>query len=155
MIECGVTSQFVEYQLTTLQDFRTDAVVHDNACGNGSISKAVVAKIEAAQAAGELLLPKADISIHATDMNLLFVDGISSTDEAEGSDQLLDFKAEIADCQNMPRLATSHFRHPITGFMLQQFQTSTPWRNRSCERRSSVLQRSDGMDGGRAAFHNC
>ena len=120
-IEGGVTSYIAEYFLTLLPDFGPDAIIHENACGNGSASKAVIAKIKAAQADAKLPSPKTNITIHATDINPLFVSDISSISKEQGWDQTVSFQAENADCQSMPHLATSRFTHSITGFVLQQF----------------------------------
>jgi ubiquinone/menaquinone biosynthesis C-methylase UbiE len=63
----AVTAQFTSHNLTLIPPIPSNSIVHDNACGPGTVSRAILSSN-----------PPPDVKIHATDIDQIFLDALSS-----------------------------------------------------------------------------
>jgi ubiquinone/menaquinone biosynthesis C-methylase UbiE len=63
----AVTAQFASHNLTLIPPIPSGSIIHDNACGDGTVSRAILSS----QA-------PTDLTIHATDIDQIFLDTLSS-----------------------------------------------------------------------------
>lgn len=68
------TSKFAAHNLTLIPSIQPGAVIHDNACGAGTVTRLIVGGPH----------PPADIQIHATDIDQPFLDVLASDAAAHG-----------------------------------------------------------------------
>ncbi|KAH7384361.1 hypothetical protein DE146DRAFT_636473 [Phaeosphaeria sp. MPI-PUGE-AT-0046c] len=64
-----VTAQFATYNLSLIPSIPSGSVVHDNACGDGTVSRLILSSSSS----------PTDIKIHATDIDQVFLDALSSS----------------------------------------------------------------------------
>ncbi|KAH7371249.1 hypothetical protein BKA66DRAFT_394142, partial [Pyrenochaeta sp. MPI-SDFR-AT-0127] len=62
-----VTADFAAHNLTLLPPFPSGSVIHDNACGAGTVSRLILSSN-----------PPSDLKIHATDMDQVFLDKLQN-----------------------------------------------------------------------------
>lgn len=62
-----VTADFAAHNLTLLPPFPSGSIIHDNACGSGTVSRLILSSS-----------PPSDIKIHATDMDQVFLDKLQN-----------------------------------------------------------------------------
>jgi hypothetical protein len=58
-----VTSQFAAHNLTLIPSIPSSSIIHDNACGDGTVSRLILTSS-----------PPSDLQIHATDNDQVFLD---------------------------------------------------------------------------------
>jgi ubiquinone/menaquinone biosynthesis C-methylase UbiE len=62
-----VTSQFAAHNLTLIPSIPSGSIIHDNACGDGTVSRLILTSS-----------PPSDLQIHATDIDQVFLDRLSA-----------------------------------------------------------------------------
>ncbi|KAF1846907.1 uncharacterized protein K460DRAFT_248635, partial [Cucurbitaria berberidis CBS 394.84] len=62
-----VTSEFAAHNLTLLSPIPSGSIIHDNACGSGTVSRHILSAS-----------PPPEVKIHATDMDQVFIDVLQS-----------------------------------------------------------------------------
>ncbi|KAI0406906.1 S-adenosyl-L-methionine-dependent methyltransferase [Xylaria palmicola] len=71
-LQGGVSETVIKYCLGLIPPFKSGDVIHDNACGSGAVTKAIMAT------------KPSGIHIHATDVNPDFVAGVENSAEENG-----------------------------------------------------------------------
>jgi ubiquinone/menaquinone biosynthesis C-methylase UbiE len=94
----AVTAQFAAHNFTLIPSIPSGSIVHDNACGDGTVSRAILTS-DASQ----------DIKIHATDIDQVFLDALSAT--ANGKSWPIDISNQ--KCENLS-FSDDYFTHSIT-----------------------------------------
>ncbi|ORY15270.1 S-adenosyl-L-methionine-dependent methyltransferase [Clohesyomyces aquaticus] len=64
-----VTSQFASHNLTLIPAIPPNSIIHDNACGSGTVSKLLLSQTP----------PLTNLTIHATDIDQVFLDTLSAS----------------------------------------------------------------------------
>lgn len=64
----AVTAEFAAHNLTLIPPIPVGSIIHDNACGPGTVSRAILSSH-----------PPQDITIHATDIDQVFLDSLHSS----------------------------------------------------------------------------
>jgi SAM-dependent methyltransferase len=91
-----VTAQFAVHNLTLISPIPSGSIIHDNACGPGTVSRLILAS-------------QSDVKIHATDIDQIFLDALSS-DTTQHS-----WPIEISNQkQESLSFADDYFTHSIT-----------------------------------------
>ena len=116
----GSTGRIAEHCVTLLQDVGPESIIHDNGCGTGEVSQAIISKLKATSSDSEH-----GITVHATDFIRPMIDLVASRAKAEAWTDVVDFRTSIADTQNMPSIPSNTFTHSITGFVLQSLPQPT------------------------------
>lgn len=93
----SVTADFASHNLTLIPSIPSGSVIHDNACGSGTVSRAILAN------------PPADIKIHATDIDQTFLDVLSNDVEKS------KWPIEVSNqAQESLKFEDNYFTHSIT-----------------------------------------
>lgn len=94
----AVTAQFASHNLTLIPPIPAGSIVHDNACGPGTISRAILSSS-----------PSSDVKIHATDIDQVFLDAFQA--DATKNGWSVDISNQAQESLNFE---DNYFTHSIS-----------------------------------------
>lgn len=98
-----MTAQFAEQNLSLISPIPNGSIIHDNACGSGTVSRAILSSPE----------PPRDIKIHATDIDPPFLSALTSSANSNSWPiAVTNQKAEALDFKD------NTFTHSITNIAI-------------------------------------
>ncbi|OAL05252.1 S-adenosyl-L-methionine-dependent methyltransferase [Phaeosphaeriaceae sp. SRC1lsM3a] len=94
-----VTAQFATHNLSLIPSFPSGSIIHDNACGDGTVSRIILSSSPT----------PTDVQIHATDIDQVFLDALSASVTQHS------WPVDVSN-QNLNSLSfpDNHFTHSIT-----------------------------------------
>ncbi|CAO2655147.1 Nn.00g102110.m01.CDS01 [Neocucurbitaria sp. VM-36] len=102
-----VTSDFAAHNLTLIPLIPSGSIIHDNACGAGTVSRHILSRT-----------PVPDVKIHATDIDQVFLDALQS--DIQKNSWPIEISNQRSEKLSFP---DSYFTHSITNIAI--FLTST------------------------------